>query len=136
MSSTTSRLAVAGGSVRSPATYWVAGSRSSSVQPGGVGLDLAAQEHGGAARADELGEGGPAALVEVLDAAEGGDVVAVAVGETVAGRRGEVGLRAGEGVPDHVVEHVGVAHPRIRTDRQVTQPSSFSNSDTSTSVTV
>ena len=109
VSSSTSRLDLGGGPLRSPATYWVAGSRSSSAQPGGVRLDLATQEDGHAAGADELGQCGPPTRVEVLHAAERRDVVTVAAGPSVTGRLGEVGVRAAEGVPRHVVEHMGPA---------------------------
>ena len=131
---------VPGGSVRAPATYWVAGSRSSSTQPEGAGSTSPRRKTATPCGADELGERRPAVGVEPLDAAERRDVVAVAechgaVRSGGADREGR--LRPGEGVPRHVVERV-LRHrqPRIRTDRQVTQPSSFSNSDTSTSVTV
>ena len=61
VSSATSRLAtVPGGSVRSPATYWVAGSRSSSAQPAGVGSTSPRRNTATPCAADELGERRPA----------------------------------------------------------------------------
>ena len=137
VSSTTSRLAPSAGPVRSPATYWVAGSRSSSVQPAGAASTSPRRNTATPSRPTSSASAAQPSVVEALHAAERRDLVArTACARPSRGGEGQVGVRAGEGVPGDVVERVGHGHPRIRTDRQVTQPSSFSNSDTSTSVTV
>ena len=76
VSSTTSRLASGAGWVRSPATYWVAGSRSSSVQPAGAASTSPRRNTATPSRTDELGERRPAVVVEALHAAERRDLVA------------------------------------------------------------
>ena len=140
VSSTTCPLTVPGGSV-TVAGNVLGGGLAEQLDPAsGRGLDVPAQEDGHAVRADELGERRPSVAVEALDAAERRDVVAVAERHGAVRSRGADGqgrLRPGERVPRHVVERV-LRHrqPRTRTDRHVTQPSSFSNSDTSTSLTV
>ena len=127
--------------------------------PGGRGLHLAPEEDRDATDAHEWPQGVPPRRVEPLHAAERADVGVVAANRPGVTRdEGQVCLRTGQGVPHDVVEHAVIRHaviqhgvvehgvvelmagtvhpqPRILTDRQVTQPSSFSNSETSTSVT-